>query len=238
MNKKLILNLGELLRCRIIERKNRFAVKVFLKDSIEECLLTNTGRLKDIIFAGNEALCLKIENPKKLKYVLVGTKVNKDEYTLVDTRLQTKCFEISQTKGFIPWLKGAILFKKNFKTGSSLIDYLYKKNDEEIFIEIKSAVLFNSSFSMYPDCPSLRGRKHVEELIKIAEQNKKPMLVFIAAHPLAKAFKPNKEGDPILSEKIKEAHEKGVEIHAIQIVLKENGDVMLINPDLPINLNN
>lgn len=235
MEKRFITNIGELKACKIIERINRFTVKVAFENNIEKALLTNTGRLKDIIFEGNEALCLEIEKPKKLRYVLVGTKAN-GEYTLIDTRLQMKCFEIAVEKGMVDWLKGASLHKRNIRVRNSFLDYLFKKGDEEIFIEVKSAVLFNSYFAMYPDCPSLRGRRHVEELIELTSRGKRAMLVFIAAHPLAKAFKPNEEGDEILSKEIKEAREKGVELHAIQMTLKENGDVFLINSDLPIHL--
>lgn len=231
----LITNIGEPINCTIIRRKNRFTVEIKLGEERELALLTNTGRLKDLIYEGNEALCLRIEHAKKLRYLLLGTKAN-EEYSLIDTRLQMKCFEIAQQKGMLSWIKEAKILKRNVKVYDSLLDYLLELNGEKIYLEIKSAVLFDGYYAMYPDCPSLRGRRHVEDLIRIKDKGGRAMLIFIAAHPLAKAFKPSFEGDPILSEKISEAYSKGVEIHAIKLSLKRNGDVILLDEDLALDI--
>jgi sugar fermentation stimulation protein A len=229
-----ITNLGYLEYCTIIKRLNRFTVLTKIGEKEEKVWLTNTGRLNEIVFENNIGLCLKIEKPKKLRYVLVGTKVTDDEFCLIDTRLQMECFEIAHQKNLIAWLKDFKLIKRNIRVNNSLIDYLFKKDNDELYLEVKSAVFFDGYYAMYPDCPSLRGRKHVEELISLNEKGKSTMLVFIAAHPLAKAFKPNHVADPILGKLIKEAYSKGVEVHSIKMSLKPNGDVILKDTDLPI----
>ena len=35
---------------------------------------------------------------------------------------------------------------------------------------MKSAVLRKGEYAMYPDCPSLRGQRHIRELIKLLEE--------------------------------------------------------------------
>jgi len=229
-----ITNIGNLISCDILKRINRFTVEVKIGNTNTLALLTNTGRLKDLIYEGSKGLCLKKEKVKKLEYILVGTYVNEDFATLIDTRLQMKIFEELVSKNMLDWLFNAKLIKRNVKVNNSFIDYLYKINDKEIYIEIKSAVLFDGYYSMYPDCPSIRGRKHVEEILKINKEGKKGMIVFIAAHPLAKAFKPSYEGDKILAEKITYAYKNNVEIRAIKLGLKYNGDVYLLDKNLPV----
>jgi len=234
-----ISNLGSLEYCSIIKRinrLNRFTVLTKIREKEEKVWLTNTGRLNEIVFENNIGLCLKIEKPKKLRYVLVGTKVTDDEFCLIDTKLQMECFEIAHQKNLIGWLKDFKLIKRNIRVNNSLIDYLFKKNDDELYLEVKSAVFFDGYYAMYPDCPSLRGRRHVEELISLNEKGKRTMLVFITAHPLAKAFKPNYNTDPVLARLIKQAYTKGVEVHSIKMSLKRNGDVILKDIDLPVEL--
>jgi hypothetical protein len=48
-----------------------------------------------------------------------------------------------------------------------LIDYLIEHKNKKYLLEIKSAVMKYKNFAMYPDCPSVRGQKHIRELIDI-----------------------------------------------------------------------
>ncbi len=233
-----IFRFQNIIHCQILERINRFTVKILKNNEEDLALLTNTGRLKDIIYKGNIGICLKKDKVKKLRYVLLGTYVKDDNYTLIDTRYQMIIFEKLFNEGKINWLKNANFIKRNVKVFNSFIDYLFKKNNgEDVYLEIKSAVLFDGYYSMYPDCPSLRGRKHVIDLINISNEGKKSMIAFISAHPEAKAFKPSKEGDEKLYYLISEAYSsKSIEIHAIKFYLKANGSVIFETDNLPIEI--
>jgi len=147
-----------------------------------------------------------------------------------------KCFEIAHSKNMISWLKGYYLKKRNVKLGDSLIDYLFENKNEKFFIEVKSAVLFDGFHAMYPDCPSLRGRRHVISLIEARKKGFRTGIVFIAAHPMAEVFKPYDEGDPILSDLIRKAYKNGVEIYAIKFSLWKDGNILLENENLKIDL--
>jgi DNA-binding sugar fermentation-stimulating protein len=94
-------------------------------------------------------------------------KESKNIYSVIDTQLQMKCFEIALEKGYISWLKRAKILKRNFRINHSLIDYLIEHKNKKYLLEIKSAVMKYKNFAMYPDCPSVRGQKHIRELIDI-----------------------------------------------------------------------
>jgi len=57
-------------------------------------------------------------------------------------------------------------FKRNVKVGRSIIDYCLKCVREEVLLEVKSAVMKVGEYAMYPDYPSPRGRRHLEDIIK------------------------------------------------------------------------
>jgi sugar fermentation stimulation protein A len=162
---KILLKIENYEKGVIIERLNRFVVKVKIKNRPVLAHLNNTGRLEDFLKKGKVGLFLPIKN--KLKFRLSMINESKNIYSIIDTQLQMKCFEIALEKGYISWLKEAKILKRNFRTNDSLIDYLIEHKNKKYFLEIKSAVMKYKNFAMYPDCPSIRGQKHIKELINI-----------------------------------------------------------------------
>jgi len=77
-----------------------------------------------------------------------------------------------------------------------------------LYLEIKSAVLRgNKVYAMYPDCPSVRGRRHIREIIDYVKRGGLGGLLFIVALPYATAFRSHSEGDPEISKLLKEAYQ-------------------------------
>jgi sugar fermentation stimulation protein A len=173
---KILLKIENYEKGVIIKRLNRFVVKARVKNKNILAHLNNTGRLEDFIKKGEVGLFLPINAdyadstqtaPTKLKFRLSMIKEIKNIYSVIDTQLQMKCFEIALKKGYISWLKGAKILKRNFRINNSLIDYLIEYKNKKYLLEIKSAVMKYKNFAMYPDCPSIRGQKHIKELINI-----------------------------------------------------------------------
>jgi sugar fermentation stimulation protein A len=67
---------------------------------------------------------------------------------------------------------------------------------------------------MFPDAPTSRGNKHVQELIKAKSMGIKTAVVFIIQRCDATSFSPHWEMDPIFSNSLLEAYSKGVMIKA------------------------
>jgi sugar fermentation stimulation protein A len=229
---KILLKIENYEKGVIIERLNRFVVKVKIKNRLTLAHLNNTGRLEDFLKKGEVGLFLPIKN--KLKFRLSMIKESKNIYSIIDTQLQMKCFEIALKKGYISWLKGAKILKRNFRINHSLIDYLIQHKNKKYLLEIKSAVMKYKNFAMYPDCPSIRGQKHIKELI---DNYRNSIILFIAGIKNISAFSPNKNADPKIYELLKIAKEKGVKIKAIQIYFDEKRkSVILKNGNLPVIL--
>jgi DNA-binding sugar fermentation-stimulating protein len=56
----------------------------------------------------------------------------------------------------------------------------------------------------------------------------------MAAHPHAKAFKPNALAHGQLASKLISAHKNGLEVYAVKVFLDIRGSIFLSEPDLPI----
>lgn len=105
---------------------------------------------------------------------------------------------------------------------------------------MKSAVLRggdNGEYAMYPpDCPSVRGRKHIRELIHLSKEGKRAMIFFVGALPGVRSSGLTGGGDPEIARLLLEARKAGVEIHALGLSLLPDGRVVLDRPSLEVEL--
>lgn len=181
------------IECKIVKRIDRFVVEVEIDGKIEKAHINNTGRLKEYMVNDRKAYCVRIK-PRKTGYRIFAVKDGKDA-ALIDTQLQMRAFEKCLELKAIPWLD-CMNFKRNQRVNGSAIDYLLFC-PEPIYLEVKSAAMRIGDTAMCPDCPTQRGRRHVMELVKVCGKYT-TYILFIAAVPEVKAFRPNREADPVV----------------------------------------
>jgi sugar fermentation stimulation protein A len=231
-----ILQMEDPIECRIAGRINRFVLKIRVRRHYYRAWINNTGRLHQFLVKGRKGFCVRNEKGDRTDYRLFSIKEG-NFGAIIDTQLQMRVFEKSLEMKLVPWLKECRILKVNAKLGYSLIDYLLKCGGKEVYVEVKSAVLRQGHHSMYPDCPSRRGRKHIEELASHVKQGGKATILFIAALPGVWAFKPNRSADPKLHKLLLEAHQEGVGIKSIGMFYNpKDSFVYLSNPDLVVNV--
>jgi sugar fermentation stimulation protein A len=224
--------------CRIIERLNRFVVLIERNGIRYRAHITSTGRLIEFMVRGQKAFCFTTQHQGKTACRLFAI-ADYGLGALIDTWLQMKAFEDALQRDCIPWLAGCHLRKRNAVLGASRsrIDYLLDCNSRGVYLEVKSAVLRDGAYAMYPDCPSERGRKHVRELTNYARGGGTGIVVFVAALPYVCAFKPNRAADAKLSDALEEAQSVGVDVRAIGLYYNPgDGWVHLFEPDLAVEL--
>ncbi|MCD6524336.1 MAG: DNA/RNA nuclease SfsA, partial [Thermococcus sp.] len=141
--------------------------------------------------------------------------------------------------GLVPWLRDCSIKRKEVCVGNSRLDYLFECPGGELYGEMKSAVLRGGErgeYAMYPDCPTLRGQRHVRELIELVKAGKDAIIFFIGAMPGVEKFRPYEKGDPELARLLREAKEAGVKIEGLSISILPDGRVILEKPELEIEL--
>lgn len=155
---------------------------------------------------------------------------------LIDTALQMRAFERAVQTGALPWAPCSIA-ARNPRLGSSLLDYLLDCRGNQVYTELKSAVLRDRVYAAYPDCPTARGRRQVTELTEHAKRGGSALIVFVAALQGVKAFRPYMKGDPLIPKLLREAVAAGVEVRAISMHYEPRSSAVLLdNPDLPVLL--
>ncbi len=234
--KSISLGIENPLECTIVQRLNRFVVEIQVKGLRQQAWVNNTGRLEEFLFKGNKGFCTRNERTLKTAYRLFAIR-EVELGAIIDTQLQMKAFEKALVMGFIPWLKKCTIVKRNARLGNSVIDYLLACAEKQAYLEIKSAVLREGHYAMYPDCPSARGRRHIRELMDHQAAGGITTILFIAALPEVKAFKSSRTGDPELCDLLIEAQNNGVDIRAVALFYNPlDFSVCLYNPNLPVEL--
>jgi len=222
----------ELQPAKVVKRLSRVTVLIWLGGKELKAHIRNTGRLLDLIYPGSDVL-VQLRRNGITRASIVGVRAVNGA-ALVDTYLQARAFEKACELGKISWLRPYRIAKKEVKINGSRIDYeLYADGIGKGYLELKSAVYLSDGYAMYPDSPTVRGRRHILLMKELAKAFRS-VITFVAAHPSAKGFKPCKSGDPVIARLLEDAKMCGVEIRAVKVHITEESTVVLDDDNLPV----
>ncbi len=203
-----------------IERPNRFIAMVEINGNIEKCHVKNTGRCKELLIKGVKVYLSVSDNPSRsTAYDLIAV-VKNDILINMDSQIPNVVVAESLTK--IPFFKDIKSIKREFTFGNSRIDILAESNDKKYLIEVKGVTLENDGIAMFPDAPTERGTKHLNELAHALNSDYVPCIFFLIQMTGVKHFQPNYKTDPKFSETLKNVHEKGVKIFVYDSIVTPN----------------
>ena len=98
------------------------------------------------------------------------------------------------------------------KWGDSRFDFYIEDGDRRAFLEVKGVTLEYDGVAMFPDAPTLRGVKHINELCQAVKQGFDAYIIFVIQMKGVKYFTPNYETHKDFGEALKEAQKCGVKI--------------------------
>ena len=90
------------------------------------------------------------------------------------------------------------------------------------FIEVKGVTLEQDNVARFPDAPTLRGIKHMEELIRCQEDGYEAYLLFVIQMKGIVRFEPNWETHREFGKTLQRAANAGVHILAMDCAVTEN----------------
>jgi sugar fermentation stimulation protein A len=102
------------------------------------------------------------------------------------------------------------------------------------YLEVKSVTLVEGGCALFPDAPTERGRRHVEELARRARRGVHAAVVFVIQREDAKAFSPNVPADPELARALRQARGAGVELLAYRCFVPT--EEILLAHTVPVRL--
>lgn len=198
-----------------LSRPNRFIAHVELGGRMETVHVKNTGRCRELLIPGTTVYLEQSDNPaRKTEYDLVTVEKGKLLVNM-DSQAPNKLFQEWALAGhFRPDLT---LLRPETKWGSSRFDFYWEDaNGRKGFVEVKGCTLEENGYARFPDAPTERGVKHLEELIKARKKGYEAAVCFVLQMEGMKQFSPNDETHPAFGAALRKAAAAGVEILAYE----------------------
>ena len=198
---------------RFLSRPNRFIAHIEIDGEPEICHVKNTGRCRELLIRDARVFVQEvIADNRKTKYDLIG--VCKGERLInIDSQVPNKVFnEWVMSSNFFTNLK---IIKPECKYKSSRFDFYIETDTRKIFVEVKGVTLEENGVVLFPDAPTERGIKHINDLCHCINEGYEAYLVFIIQMKDVLYFTPNNTTHQAFGEALIRAEKHGVKIFAL-----------------------
>lgn len=224
-----------------LERPNRFIALVEIEGQIEKVHVKNTGRCKELLTPGTTVFLEDFNNrmgTRKLRYSLIS--VIKEENGLhinMDSQAPNKVVEeaLLSKELQLPSMDEITFVKRESKYGNSRFDfYVEDKTGKKGYIEVKGVTLEHNGVVRFPDAPTERGIKHLEELVQVKKAGMEAYAIFVVQIEGMDHFEPNYATHQAFGDALSKASEEGVCVMAMDCIVQE--DSLVLNKPLAVKL--
>ena len=102
--------------------------------------------------------------------------------------------------------------KPEYTYGDSRIDFYMEREDQKYLMEVKGCTLERDGIGYFPDAPTERGIKHIQELIKAKKAGFRSILAFVIQMDGVEEVRANVDTHPEFGTALDKAKKAGVEI--------------------------
>ncbi|MEA4934325.1 MAG: DNA/RNA nuclease SfsA [Lawsonibacter sp.] len=240
-----------------LARPNRFLAYVEAAGERRVCHVKNTGRCRELLVPGCRAYLVERDNPaRKTRYDLVAVEKETERGPLLvnlDSQAPNQVFgEWAAAGGF---RSGLTLLRPETAYGNSRFDFYWEAQPKPVtassqanpmgisgsedarergFVEVKGVTLEENGVARFPDAPTLRGVKHLEELIIAQNAGYRAAICFIVQMEGMKVLEPNDATHPQFGEALRRAARAGVSVLVMECHVTP--DSLSVTKSLPIRL--
>ena len=213
-----------------IERPNRFIAYIDIEGKKETVHVKNTGRCAELLVPGAPVYVQETDNPaRKTRWDLIAVEKGKRMVNM-DSQIPNKLVE--------EWLREGNLFEEitrirpEYTYGRSRFDLYVEADGKKIFIEVKGVTLEEDGVVRFPDAPSERAVKHVEELKSAVREGYEAYVFFVVQMKGVRYFTPNMDTHPAFGEALFRASKAGV--HILAYDCETGKDYIHIEDEVPV----
>ncbi len=204
-----------IIRGIFLSRPNRFIANVMIDGEIQVAHVRNTGRCRELLVEGCTVYLEISKNPaRKTKFDLVA--VNKDGRLInMDSQAPNRAVEefllSDKARSIFP---GLSVLKREKVFGTSRFDFygVPEESGYEFFLEVKGVTLEENGVVKFPDAPTQRGIKHLQELEMAVMEGYGAYVFFLVQMENVKYFEPNRKTHPEFARALLSAENSGVNI--------------------------
>ncbi len=215
-----------LVRGRLLRRYKRFLADVELESGeVVTAHCANSGSMLGCNVPGSDVLLSYHDDPRrKLRYGWEAIHID-GNWIGVNTGLPNlfvgDLLRGRQLEAFACY--DSVKPEARLTKETRLDFYLEGEGLPPAWVEVKNVTLRRGDTAIFPDSVTQRGAKHMRELGELAKQGARAAVVFTVQRVDCERFAPAEDIDPAYAEALREAVDKGVEVHAIRIRVDERG---------------
>jgi sugar fermentation stimulation protein A len=227
------MKIKNLKKVKYKSRPNRFTVEFIDDDnSIQLAHLHDPGRLKELLIENRDILVEYVEDYKKTNrktaYNMIAI-FHEDNWVLLNSSFHNSLVKELIAEKKIDQLQKYDVKQAEYTYGNSRLDFLLcDDTNNELYLEVKGCTLVVDQTAKFPDAPTTRGKKHVDELIKIKEENNDSAIIILILQNNAKIFTPNYDTDFAFSKSLEEAYAKNVKIYPVHILTEYSDNTLTL----------
>jgi len=225
---------NSIIRGIFLKRVNRFIAHVLVDDTEHIVHVKNTGRCKELLIAGVMVILEPSQNPQRKTAFSIIAVYKGERLINMDSQVPNHVVFEALQAGRIPDLGLLEKMKKEVTYGNSRFDIYFESAQHKNFIEVKGVTLEDEGVAMFPDAPTVRGTKHVYEMIKAVEAGYGGTVFFLIQMKGVSCFRPNVKMDEDFATALVLARAKGVILLAYDCVVHE--DEIVLGARVPILL--
>ena len=201
----------QVAKATFLARPNRFIAHVELDGEVVICHVKNTGRCRELLVPGAEVWLEKGSTPgRKTAWDLIA--VRKGERLInMDAQAPNRVFAEWAAR-FEPELTA---LRREYTYGQSRLDFCLGTASGLHLVEVKGVTLEDGGHTRFPDAPTERGVKHLQELMRAVEEGHRASVVFVIQMEDVVDFAPNDVTHPAFGTALREAATAGVQVVAV-----------------------
>ncbi|MEH6444069.1 MAG: DNA/RNA nuclease SfsA [Oceanospirillaceae bacterium] len=224
----------------LIKRYKRFLADVRLINGEEITVhCANTGAMTGCAIPGSKVWLYKSDNLKR-KYSYSWELVELEEsagFICINTARPNQIIEQALIAGKIAPVKEYKEIKREVKyaTASRVDFFLSGPKLADVYLEVKSVTLhLQKGLGAFPDAVTVRGQKHLCDLLEMKKNGARSILVFCVLHSLIKEVTVADFIDAKYGQLLREVVEQGVEVYCYSVDMSVTK--LSLNDLLPLRL--
>ena len=202
----------QIQRGTFLARPNRFVAQVALAQGVVPCHVKNTGRCRELLCPG-AAVWVQMAPAPGRRTCCDLVAVQKGERVVnIDSQAPNRVaaqWLAAGGLGFSP-----TLLRPEARCGSSRLDFYLEGPGRRMFVEVKGVTLEEQDVAYFPDAPTLRGLRHLQELERCVAEGYEACALFVIQLEGVRAFRPNMATHPEFGRALARAAARGVRLEA------------------------
>lgn len=213
-----------------LQRPNRFIAHVAVADETVVCHVKNTGRCRELLVPGATVYLQHCTAAgRKTAFDLIAVEKG-GQIINMDAQAPNRVF----AEWAATWATDLRKLRPEVTVGQSRLDFCMERQSGTHYVEVKGVTLEEEGHCRFPDAPTERGVKHLQELTRLAEEGCRTTVFFVVQMARAIDLTPNDMTHPAFAAALRQAVSAGVE--AVAYTCRVAPDEIVMDRKIPIIL--